>query len=56
MVHICNPSYLEEGGRRTMVKASLGKSMRSYLKNMPKTKRTVGVAQVVESLLASLRP
>jgi hypothetical protein len=44
---------VEIGG--SLSKASLGSSMRVYLKNKLKAKRTDGMAQVLESLSSTLK-
>jgi hypothetical protein len=38
VVYACNPSYLGSRSRRIMVEATLGKSVRTYLKNNYKQK------------------
>jgi hypothetical protein len=48
VVHVCNLSYLEDGGRRTTVQSWPGKRTRSHLKN--KAKRIESVAQVLRAL------
>jgi hypothetical protein len=42
VVHIGNPSYLGGRGRRTAARGQLGKTVRPYLKNKLKAKRTEG--------------
>jgi hypothetical protein len=47
-IHICNPSYLGDRGRRTMVRSWTDKSGKHNLKNKTIAKGARDVAQVVE--------
>jgi hypothetical protein len=48
--HACNPSYVECGHRWIMIQGCLGKvSRRPYQKDKLKSKKTRGMAQVVEN-------
>jgi O-glycosyl hydrolase len=46
----CNPSYSRGGGRRIMVWGWLRKKHETLPKKQTKSKKTVGMAQVVENL------
>jgi hypothetical protein len=52
VAYVYNPSYLGRKMGGSWFKASVGKSMKPYLKNKRKRKKTGAMAQVVENLLS----
>jgi hypothetical protein len=48
VMHACSPSHWGGEGRRTVVKASLGKVRETLSEKQTKSIRTKGMAQVIE--------